>query len=299
MKTMMATKSMKAKTPTLAALVAFAVAGSGCATTWLVTHATDSTRLWDESVREQVVPRPGVEERLTVTMPLAPQLAPAPATATANGQSGAQAAAATPRAELPFALRCVSEQRASDDVYHSAFRYGKRWKTGTAVMFLAEGAAATALLLAGKRESAEPIYGAFFALDAIGTAALFFAPRREVYRKDARATTTQVRSDCPEGLVLVIGGDSFPVDAAGRIGEVGEVALDDWMAAPSGPLLLQFAQQTIDLRIGAAEQCAWSRYRARGAASTCSASPGMTALPRDAQGSIVVPVGTLTVAAAR
>lgn len=299
---MKAMTAMKAKIPALAALAAVAVASSGCATTWLVTHATDSTRVWDESVREQVVPRPGVEERLTVTMPLAPQLAPATtttATATASGQPGAPAAAATPRAELPFALRCVSEQRASDDVYHSAFRYGKRWKTGTAVMFLAEGAAATALLLAGKRESAEPIYGAFFALDAIGTAALFFAPRREIYRKDARATTTQVRTDCPEGLVLVIGGDSFPVDAAGRIGEVGEVALDDWMAAPSGPLLLQFAQQTIDLRIGAAEQCAWSRYHARGAAAPCPASPGMTGLPRDAQGSIVVPVGTLTVAAAR
>ena len=106
---------------------------SGCATTWIVTEAAGGQRALDESVHEVHVPQPGIEEHLTVTLPLAPQPVP-----------GTQAVASTrpgqPTATAPFALTCAVAQSGHDIVYHQAFRYGSRWKKMTAAAFVIEGA---------------------------------------------------------------------------------------------------------------------------------------------------------------
>jgi hypothetical protein len=223
---------------------------SGCATGWIATEAAGGQRALDEDVHEVHVPQPGVDEHLTVTLPLATQYA-------------GTGSAATP---LPFAITCATEQQGHDLVYHQAFRYGSRWKKMTAIAFVVEGALGAAFLLSA--DSQHPngyVYGGFLALDAAITAPLFFIPRKEIYRTDDVPVTTAVRSDCPDGLALEIGGDSFPVDAAGRLGELGDTALAEWMKAPSGPIRATIAGQARDLPIGDNERCTWARQHG----STC------------------------------
>ncbi|HEU0035009.1 MAG TPA: hypothetical protein VFQ53_30495 [Kofleriaceae bacterium] len=264
-----------------ALILILAVAHGGCFTSWAITQSTGNQRILDEGVREERVPLPDVRERLHVRLPLTPTY---PATAVQP---------AAPADPLPFALECDSTQSARDAVYHSGFRYGKGWKKGTALMFLLEaGAAATYYFLADRTKPENQLATGFFGLDAIGTAALFFVPRKEIYRSDVVPVSTHVRSDCPAGLLIDIAGETFPVDAAGRIGELGLAALDGWMQAPTGPLRLTFGDRTIDLNIRASEQCAWNRARHAGE----RADQGCTMI--SSVGSVVadleVPLGTLT-----
>jgi hypothetical protein len=263
-----------------ALIAAAALAASGCATTWIATQGAGVARVWDEGVNEATVPLPGVDERLNVTLPLAIEY-----TATATPAPGAPASVAE-----PFALTCSTDQRARDVVYHSAFRYGKRWKTMSGVMALVEGALATAFLLSRDQKPEYVVYGGFFGIDAAITAALFFIPRKEIYRTEEQPSVTHVRSDCPEGMVLAIGADQFPVDAAGRIGEVGEVALDAWMSEPTGPLQLSVAGQVRRLEIGPGEQCMWRRDHHRDQPSNCYVGVAL----RSILTSIEVAPGTLT-----
>lgn len=217
---------------------------SGCATGWIATEAAGTPRILDEDVHEVHVPQPGVDEHLTVTLPLATQYA-------------GTGSAAQP---IPFAITCTTEQKSHDLVYHQAFRYGSRWKKMTAIAFLVEGAAAAAFLLtADAKNPGGYIYGGYFALDAVITAPLFFIPRKEIYRTDDVPVATAVRSDCPDGLALEIAGDTFPVNAAGKLGELGDTALAEWMKAPSSPIRVTIAGQARDLPIGDAERCTWTR----------------------------------------
>jgi len=280
---------------TVIALATMLATTTGCFTTWALTQVTGTERAWDEKVQEASVPLPGVEERLSVTIPLAIEYetSPSSTTTTTPTTTTPPRPGATP---LPFELACRSEQRARDVVYRSAFRYGSRWKKTTALMFLAEAAIGTTLLLAGNREDPrEVLAGGFFAVDAVGTAALFFIPRKEIYRQDEKPVITPLRTDCPEGLVLEIGGDSFPVNAAGRIGELGEAALDQWMAAPTGSLQVSLDGRSMLLGIGANEQCAWNRAHHPEQTQACGA---YGVLPRATSASIAVPAGTLTAVAA-
>ncbi len=262
------------------ALIPLALAGSlsGCGTFWVATQAFGAQSVWDEGVREVSVPQPGVQERLAVNLPLA---ADYPQTAT--GQTGT--------APLPFALTCRTDQRAKDVVYHSAFRYGKRWKWMAGLSVLVEGAIAAAFIAIRQPEKPQNLgFGVYMAADALLTTGLFFIPRKEIYRHDDRPIVTPVRSDCPEGMTLAIGGERFPVDAAGRIGEVGDAALDAWMSAPSGPLLLEVAGQTRTFDVGYAEQCVWQRDHHRDRPATCTAGVALRSLLV----AIEVPVGTLS-----
>ncbi|HEY5921177.1 MAG TPA: hypothetical protein VIV11_05880 [Kofleriaceae bacterium] len=200
-----------------------ALACSGCFTTWAGMQAGGRSLAWDEQPREETVPLPAVEERLTITLP------------PSNGK---------------VELTCTTSQRANETVYRAAYRYGSGWKKATALAFVTEAAAATLFLLTADREEpAGYAYGGFFALDALGTAALFFAPRKEQFSRSERTVNTPVRDDCPDGLMLEIAGTTFPVDAAGRIGEAGEVALDDWMKQRTGAVLVSLAGRTQELRI--------------------------------------------------
>jgi len=240
--------------------LATALASGGCFTTWVATQATGTQALWDEGVREEAVPLPGIEERLVLKLP-----APTTSTTTTT-TSTSPGAQVTPAEPPPFALECRVEQQGRDAVYHSAFRYGSRWKKQTAIAFAVEAALGAVALLTASEESPNGyVYGAFLAADALGTAATFFIPRKEVYRVDEKVATTAIRSDCPDGLTLTIGQDTFPVDAAGRIGELGEAALAEWrapaprdptlpawQAAPRAPLLATFDGRTVELRTGIA-----------------------------------------------
>ena len=259
----------------------------GCFSFWGLTQVTGTQSAWDQNVREETVPVPGVEENLVVTIPLAIEYEPVP-------YSSAPATTPSPAPTArPFELACRAEQRARDTVYRSAFRYGSRWKKYTAVSFLAESAIATAVLLGGDRDKPKvQLWGGFFAIDAIGTAAIFFIPRKEIYRKDEKAVITPLRSDCPDGLVLEIGGESFPVNAAGRLGELGDAALDQWMAQPTGTIQLGLDGRNMLLLVGANEQCAWNRAHHPEQPQQCGA---YAALPRMVAGVLSVPAGTLTV----
>jgi hypothetical protein len=263
-----------------AVITALCLAASGCATTWAFSQAAGKPQIWDEGARDVSVPSPGVAERFTIELPLVTQYEPPP-----TSTAGQPPPAPKP---IPFALSCSVDQDARDTVYHAAFRYGHVWKKGTAIAFLVEGAIASSIfLLASSDQQAEAIgYGGFFALDAIASGALFFAPRKEIYRHDQKAVTTHVRSDCPEGLELQIGGTSFPVDAAGHLGELGHAALDEWMAAPRDAIEVRVAGQARELPVGGAERCAWQRDHHR---LPCTAM-GMA---RTATVTIPVAAGTL------
>src|SRR5207237_4941486 len=109
----------------------------------------------------------------------------------------------TARGEAACGLACAGEQRGSEEVYRAAYRYDSRWRKGTAVMFLLEGALASVLLL--EADSSGQAIGYYFAADAALAGALFFAPRKEVYTHDIANVKTTVRYDCPEGVALAIG----------------------------------------------------------------------------------------------
>jgi hypothetical protein len=267
----------------------FAATCSGCFTMWTTTQLSGTQRVWDEGVREQAVPLDGVEERLAVELPLAIMHEVPPPTTTSTTTSAT--IPVTPAKELPFALTCVTTQRGQDEVYHSAFRYGTSWKKGAALMFLIEGLSGSAMLFLGERSGSDIVWGSFLAADAVGSAAIFFIPRKEIYRRDVVEVVTPIRDDCPAGLALEIAGESYPVDAAGRIGELGETALDDWMQQPSGIVRVTLPGQSTDLILGAAERCTWNRARQRtmGEGCTYQAVPSQTATA-----SLLVPAGTLT-----
>lgn len=251
---------------------------SGCATSWIATQASGGQRLLDEDIHEVHVPQPGVTERLTVTLPLAP-----PVTQTA--QPAAQPV--TPAPPAPLALTCAIDQSGHDLVYHQAFRYGSGWKKVAAVAFVVEAAAGAAFLLtASDKDPGGYVYGGFLAIDAAVTAPLIFIPRKEIYRTDDLPVTTAVRNDCPEGLALEIGVDTFPIDARGTLGELGETALGEWMKAPNGPLRVDIAGQARDLFVDDAGRCTYVRNHG----GTCALYSGATV----ATVTIPVAAGTLT-----
>lgn len=127
-------------------------------------------------------------------------------------------------------------QNAKDAVYHTAYRYGSGWKKATGIMFLAEAAVGAVLLATSANEKPGNVaIGAFLGADALGTGILFLIPRKEVYQRNEKSVTTELRDDCPDGLVLDIAGEPFPVDAAGHIGDIGEAAFDAWLEAGLPP----------------------------------------------------------------
>ena len=266
------------------ALMTIAIAAqlSGCATAWIATQAFGTQKTLDEGVREVTVPIAGVEERLAVSLPLVVEY-PQPAAVASQPST-------IPATPLPFALSCRTEQRAKDLVYHSAFRYGSRWKWTSGIMVLVEGALAAVMLSGISEKPGYVVGGGFLAVDALVTTGLFFIPRKEIYRHDEVTSVTPVRSDCPEGMTLAIAGEKFAVDAAGKIGEVGDAALDAWMSAPRGPLLVEVAGQTRAFEVGYGEQCVWLRDHHRDQPATCTAGVALRSLLL----SIDVPVGALT-----
>jgi hypothetical protein len=256
-------------------LVSLLLANQGCFTSWAITQASGNQRYLNEKGSELSVPQPGVREHLRVTMSLEP----------ARGE------------DEPFAFQCRSSQSAFNNVHRTSFRYAGKWKIITATMFLLEAGTAALLYFtkpeepnSESKQQMNRVVAGIVGVDALGTAALFFAPKKEIFTTEKTPVATAFRTDCPAGLILEIGGDTYPIDAAGRIGDAGEAALDAWMQTPSTPIRMTFHDRVIDLPLNQNEVCTWNRLRHLDQ-SRCPAywakatAVGMT---------VEVPMGTLT-----
>jgi hypothetical protein len=240
----------------IAAIVA--TSATGCFTTWVAIRAAGYPGAVDEDVKEQRVPLPGIDEKLVVSL--------APEQITPSG----------------VVFSCHADQHGRDATYRASFRYGRRWKTTTAIMFIAEAAmSAVFLLTEPKDEANKPLQilgGVFFGIDALGTGVLFFAPRKELYGRTDTAVTTEIRAVCPEGVMVEIAGETFPLDAAGSLGELGNAAFDQWMGTPNGAILVTFAGRSAMIDVSDADRCVWQRLRSA-AAPTATAPPPAAATP--------------------
>ncbi|HUS28490.1 MAG TPA: hypothetical protein VMZ53_08275 [Kofleriaceae bacterium] len=205
----------------LALCLALALASTGCFSTWVGMRVAGHPGTADESVREERVPQPGLREHLAVSL--------------VGGR-----------------FKCTSSQQATDIVYHSGYRYGSRWKRSAAIMFVAEAALATAFYFSNpddpSKRASYLLAAGFFAADAVGTGVIAFIPRKEIYREETIAVSTPVRDACPEGLSVQIASETYPIDAAGAVGELGETALAEWQQAANGELLVDFEGRTSPLR---------------------------------------------------
>jgi hypothetical protein len=306
----------RARVVGVAAALGLALGVTGCFASWGAVQISGNARMLEEGAREVSVPLPGVKEVLAVHLPLADDKTSSPETTAAT--AGA-ATSATPRV---LELGCETTQHATNNVYRSAFRYGKTWKYATAAMFALEAGVAAAFHFGIRDDPQYQLAAGVLAVDALGTAALFFAPRKELYRTEVRPAAIRVRTDCPDGLALDIGGEVYPVDAAGRIGELGAAALDAWMQAPGAPVRIAYAGRTVDMPLGQPELCVWNNSHHPepaaatnpGAAPTDPATPATPAAaapsgtgaqqpvcprgdpraPRQVSARIEVPLGTLT-----
>lgn len=265
-----------------AALAALSM--TGCFTTWVTLRAAGYPGAVDENVKEQRVPLPGLDEKLVVSL--------------ATDQINASG----------FSFACSAAQHGRDAMYRASYRYGRGFKTGTAIMLIAEAAASAVFLLTEpKNEANKPLQvagGVFFGIDALGTAALLFIPRKERYERTELNVETPLRSVCPDGVMVEIAGETYPLDATGSLGEVGSAAFDQWMASPSGSLLVTFAGRTAMIDVSDADRCVWKAARnapAPAATAQGSAAPAAPnyavqscgAVPHTLAAVIDLPVGTL------
>lgn len=225
---------------------------TGCFTSWAATQAAGGQRILEERSRTERVPLDDAKERLSVTMPFA--------------------STATDR----YAFICHTTQTATDVVHQSAFRYGSKWKKITLIVFALEAGLAVTTYFAGDMEKPNDVLTAgFFAADALGTAALVFIPRKEIYRREVKPVYTPIRSDCPDGMSVEVAGESFPIDAAGHLSELGEAALETWRREPaSQPARITYGDRTLDVRIGMSAVFDVSLGALSGPAANVSVRPG-------------------------
>jgi hypothetical protein len=286
-----------------ASLVATLAGGTGCATLWAgVKLTTGASIAPHENARRETVPTPGLNEELEViiypaglpktassTTSSASGTAP---TAPASGTGTSATAVSTPAPQVV----CEVRQGGSETEYRASTRYGSRWKFATAVWFVVDALGAVAYYIQREEEPGAILASGFFAVDAVGTAALFFAPSRDEYTAAESYRSWTVRSDCPDGLTLVVGGRSVPVDAAGALGFLGEEALTEAMAEPASVIEVQIGAWSGVIRPDPSQRCAWLRARrSPQSREVCTAATTRGRAPR-----VVIPVapGALTSAPA-
>ncbi len=273
----------------LAALsLALAVASSGCATTWAISQAAAGRPPIDENAREEAVPLPGVREQLEVVLHFSGRPIQKPA--------GTSSSAPTPqpRTDGPLELDCALTQHGHETVYRASTRYGKSWKKWTAVFFVLEGLSGAALLAFGDDTAGTIGSGIYLSLDALGTGILFFAPRRDVYEQKEREVVTNVRNDCPEGLLLEVDGRLAPVDALGGVGELGQALFEQHLKGSAEPLRIRVGDQVSEVYLTADDRCRWARGRQDEAAAAICAE-GASSYRGRASARVVldVPLGSL------
>lgn len=211
---------------------------SGCATTWGIGQAAGVSLAPLEQRRDVRVPHGGLTEQLRVSIATTPA---APATSTTAATPTTPVTSTTPTTPAPVQITCTTEQLGASTRYTAAFRYGKSWKLATGLMFVAEALVATAFALEARDGKPVDWIGAgYFGADALATAGIFFIPKKSVVETSEEHDALAVATGCPDGLVLAIGGDTFPIDAAGRIGALGDAAY----AAFDGPVAVTFGNET-------------------------------------------------------
>jgi hypothetical protein len=130
-------------------------------------------------------------------------------------------------------------------------------------MFVSEVAFSALLLGTGLQrsppEGASVGLGAFFALDAIGTALLFFHPPELRHRvTEGRGQWRPGARECPEGLVVRTPTGDFPVTTSGEVPVVGPWMLQTAVASPDTSLSLSAKGSDAPLRPSLQERCWWS-----------------------------------------
>lgn len=239
-----------------ATLLVALTTSTGCFSIWGSTQLAGKATIWDESVREEAVPVPGLHEQLRLSIPLVVETTTSPRPMLASGQPDWNAVVPPP-VPRPFAFGCSGTQTGEDTVYHSAYRYGRTFKIAYVVGAILEAGYAAAMIIPASNHDSTRIMGGLVALDALGTAALTLVPRKDVFRIEPRPAVTSLPTGCPPGLTFAIGADEVDVDAAGHIGEAGDAALDAWMLHPGAPLVVRFAGTQTTLPITDADRCTW------------------------------------------
>ncbi|MCU0694913.1 MAG: hypothetical protein MUC96_00135 [Myxococcaceae bacterium] len=145
----------------------------------------------------------------------------------------------------------------------TVLRYDATWKPLTAVMFVIESAFSAILLATGFRNSpADGVtvgLGAYFGLDAIGTALLFFRkPELQTRVTEDRGQWRSAARECPAGLAVRTPTGDFPVATSGEVPVIGAWMLQTVVATPDASLSLSLKGRDAPLRPSLEERCWWS-----------------------------------------
>ena len=226
-------------------LLALALAAqlSGCATSWFIVQGTGTQSSLDEDNHEVSVPQPDFTEHLSVRMPVATAYQMTP---------GVNGGPAVRGAELPFKFACSRTQIGQNQLVRHSYRYGSRWKKTAIIAVLLEGAISALGLLSASQDKPDGyLYGGYFALDALLTLPLIFIPRKEISAESRVTVTTPLDDSCPEGLAVELAGQSYPINAAGRVSADAERVIAQWRTNPnpSDALEVSFAGQRRELRL--------------------------------------------------
>lgn len=264
---------------------------SACATTWGISQATLGRPPFDENVRKETVPIAGVREQLDLVIDLASR----PAASTA--QPGAHPPATS--GDPGLGISCRVTQNGKETLYRSSTRYGTKWKYLAAASALLEGAIAASSLLKEEPTAQDTLGGWFLAGDAIGSAILAVIPSRDVYKNSIEATSTLVRSDCPEGVALEVGGRVIPIDATGALGDIGNSVVRTHLEQLAGPLFIRFGEERAIIPIAAIDRCEWgNQIRHPDAMRYCQEARSTSLSPIAQRGqlrhsvALTVPLGT-------
>ena len=200
---------------------------SGCFASWGTVQAMGKPHELDTGGREERVHAADVREFLHVTVLF------------------------IPRENAPVEIGCNTTQVATDTVHSSVFRYGGGFRKAAAIAFAVEAGIAAAIYFGADHENTGAMITAgVFAADALGSAALVMVPRKEISGRAEVKVSTPIRTDCPDGMTIEIAGETFPIDAAGHIGELGEAAHEAWKHAPMQPMHITYRDRVVDLRDG-------------------------------------------------
>lgn len=265
-----------------------AALSSACATTWGISQATLGRPPFDENVRTETVPIAGVREQLDLVIDLARR-----PDANAPQPGSTQAQAPSPDA---LGISCRVTQEGKETLYRASTRYGTKWKYLAVASAILEGGFAAAYLLKDEPTAQETLGGWFLAGDALGSAILAFVPSRDVYKNSIAETSTLVRSDCPEGVALEVGGRVIPIDATGALGDIGDAVVKTHLEQLAGPLFIRFGEQRVIIPIAAIDRCEWgNRIRHPDAMRYCQearATPNLSQMTQRGQlrFSVVLPV---------
>ncbi|MGI5864140.1 MAG: hypothetical protein ACOX6T_19090, partial [Myxococcales bacterium] len=175
-----------------------------------------------------------------------------------------------PEPELSVQLSCILQQRPSRELVHKeSFSYGVGWKLMTAFMALSEGAIAGLLAKTyfdGRRRAEELtplVAGSYLALDALGSALLFFMPtRRNVaeFETEGRWTSSP---GCPAGLTASVGGRSYQVAPDGALEANGGARIYEQLTTPDHGFELRLEDRVKGVRPSAGERCVWAKRHGR------------------------------------